>query len=174
MSGNLAGLKFDANKVDPNNKFEPLPAGDYMACIVASEMKQTKDGDGWFLELKLQILEGKYQNRTLFDRLNLVNKNETARQIAEGTLSAICRAVGVMSPTDSAELHNKALKISVKVKNDPQYGPGNEIKGYKSRHVGQQAPATPPATAAAPVPAQQLGPPLMTGPAAPRNPFAAS
>ena len=171
MGGNLAGLNFDANKVEPKNTFEPLPAGDYDACIVASEMKQTKDEKGWYLELKLQILDGKYQNRTLFDRLNLVNSNEQARQIAEATLSAICRAIGVMTPNDSAELHNKPLKISVKVKNDPQYGPGNEVKAYKSRHVGPQKAPTPPATNGQ---STGIAPPLMTSPApeGPRNPFA--
>lgn len=174
MSGNLAGLGFDANTVEPNNAFEPLAAGDYNVCIVSSEMKQTKDGSGWYLELKLQVLDGKYQNRTLFDRLNLVNKNETAVTIAKGTLSAICRAVGIFTPKDSSELHNRPLKVTVKVENDPQRGAQNVIKGYKSRHVGPQAPVTPAASAPAPVPAQQLGPPLMTGPAAPRNPFAAS
>ena len=170
MSGNLAG--FDANVVPPNNEFEPLPAGDYNACIVASEMKPTKDGTGTYLELKLQVLDGKYQNRTLFDRLNLVNKNETAVTIAKGTLSAICRAIGVMTPKDSSELHNKPLKITVRVKPDPERGPQNEIKGYKSRHAGPQAPPTPPAAPS--VPTTGIAPPLMTGQpqGTPRNPFA--
>lgn len=170
MSGNLAGLNFDANKVEPND-FEPVPAGDYDACIVASVMKQTKDGGGWYLELKLQVLNGKYQNRTLFDRLNLINKNETAVTIAKGTLSAICRAIGVMTPDDSAQLHNKPLKISVKVENDPQRGPQNVVKGYKSQHVGPQKAPTPPATNGQ---STGIAPPLMTSTPsdAPRNPFA--
>jgi hypothetical protein len=100
MSGNLSG--FDANQVEPNTAFTPLPAGEYDAIIVESEMKPTKDGTGKYLQLKLQILNGKFQNRTLFDRLNLVNKNDTAVQIAKGTLSAICRAVNVLTPNDSA------------------------------------------------------------------------
>ena len=133
MSGNLSG--FDANNVQPNEGFTPLPAGEYDAIIVESEMKPTKDGTGKYLQLKLQILNGAYQNRTLFDRLNLVNKNDTAVQIAKGTLSAICRAVNVLTPNDSSELHSKPLSIKVAIRNDQNGNPQNEVKGYKSRHT---------------------------------------
>lgn len=133
MSGNLSG--FDANNVQPNEGFTPLPAGEYDAIIVESEMKPTKDNAGKYLQLKLQILNGKFQNRTLFDRLNLVNKNDTAVQIAKGTLSAICRAVNVLTPNDSSELHSKPLSIKVAIRNDQNGNPQNEVKGYKPRHT---------------------------------------
>jgi hypothetical protein len=134
MTGNLAG--FNASDVEPNEGFTPIPAGEYQAIIVESEMKATKDRQGKYLQLKLQILNGQHQNRTLFDRLNLFNKNDTAVQIAKGTLSSICRAINVMTPNDSAELHNKPLVIVVKVKSDQNGNPQNEIKGYKPRHTG--------------------------------------
>jgi len=126
---------FDASTVEPNEGFTAIPAGDYPVIITASEMKPTKNGEGKFLELKLQILSGPHQNRQLFDRLNLVNKNEMAVQISKGTLSAICRAVNVMTPKDSAELHNKPLTAIVKVKEDKNGNKQNEVKGYKPRHT---------------------------------------
>ena len=137
MSGNLSG--FNANDVEPNSAFAPLPAGEYQAIISESNMKPTKNGLGKYLELKLQILNGQHQNRTLFDRLNLVNKNDVAVQIAKGTLSSICRAVGVLEPDDSLELHNKAMCIVVKIKNDQDGNPRNEVKGYKPRHTAAPA-----------------------------------
>lgn len=138
MSGNLSG--FDANTVEPNAAFTPIPAGEYQAIISESEMKTTKDGQGKYLQLKLQILNGTYQNRTVFDRLNIVNKNETAVKIAKGTLSAICRAVNILTPNDSSELHSKPLTIVVKVRNDQNGNPQNEVKGYKPRHTAAQQP----------------------------------
>ena len=164
MSGNLAG--FDANQHEPN-QFDVLPAGDYDVCIVASEMKPTKAGTGKYLELKLQVLGGQYQNRFLWDRLNIDNPNATAVTIAKGTLSAICRAVGVLTPRDSAELHNRPLKAVVRVGKDGSNNPSNEIKGYKSRHVGAATTAEPP------MPAGQIAPPLNTGSVSDvsRNPF---
>jgi hypothetical protein len=129
---NLAG--FNANEVEPNVGFEPLPPGDYEACIVASEFKTTKNGDGQYLDLELSILNGQYQNRRLFEKLNLKNANETAVQIAQGTLSAICRAVNVLQPNDSSELHNRPLRISVGVEKRKDTGElTNRIKSFKPR-----------------------------------------
>ena len=148
MSGNLAG--FNANEHEPSS-FDALPAGDYDVCITASELKATKAGTGKYLQLTLQVLGGQYKNRKLFDRLNIENPNPTAVQIAKGTLSAICRAVGVLTPDDSAQLHNLGMKAVVRVEKDADGNPTNAIKGYKKRHEGAER--TPPG---------QIAPPLNT------------
>jgi hypothetical protein len=70
----------------------------------------------------------------LWARLNLDNPNATAVKIARGDLSAICRAVNVMQPRDSVDLHNLPLVISVKLKkradNDELV---NEVRGYEPK-----------------------------------------
>ncbi len=143
---------FNAHDVEPTTPFEPIPAGRYLAAVTASEMKKTKSGAGSFLELTFTILEGEHKGRLLWARLNLNNPNATAVKMARAELSAICRAVGVMQPKDSVDLHNIPLLVTVKLKkrtdNDELT---NEIKGYepKSAAAGQpqQAPAadnTPP------------------------------
>lgn len=141
-------LGFDASKVDPNQGFDLMPAGEYDAVIVNSEVKPTTNGEGKYLKLELQILSGQFQNRKLWDNLNLWNKSEEAVKIAKGSLSSICRAVGVMTPKDSTELHNKPLRVSVKIKKDAQYGDKNTISSYKSRATAT-APAGVPAMAGA-------------------------
>jgi len=83
----MADLRgFDAQTVEPNDSFDPVPNGDYLCIITTSEMKPTKAGDGAYLELELQVIEGPYQGRKLWDRLNLNNANETTVKIAKGTL----------------------------------------------------------------------------------------
>ena len=129
---NLSG--FDAREVDPAVGFEPIPADKYLAVITGSEMKQTKAGDGQYLELTFQVIEGEYKGRNLWARLNLDNPNTTAVQIARAELSAICRAVGVMVPRDSCELHDLPLVVSVKLKKREDNGEmTNEIKGYEKK-----------------------------------------
>ena len=130
---------FNASEVEPAT-FEPLPAGKYMAAITASEMKPTKNGSGSYLQLTFTVLDGEYRNRVLWARLNLQNSNATAVKIARGELSAICRAVGVMQPRDSVELHNIPMVITVKLKKRKDTDElANEIKGYepKSAAAGQ-------------------------------------
>lgn len=136
---NLNG--FNANNVDPATDFEPVPAGKYLAVITDSEMKPTKSGNGRYLELTFQVIDGPHKNRLLWSRLNLENPNELAVQIAQGELSAICRAVGVMQPKDSLELHNLPLQVTVKCKKREDTGDlVNEIKGYAKKEAAAGAP----------------------------------
>jgi hypothetical protein len=145
---NLNG--FNANNVDPAADFEPLPAGKYLAVITASEMKPTKSGKGQYLELAFQVIDGPFKSRQLWSRLNLDNPNAQAVQIAKGELSAICRAIGVMQPKDSLDLHNLPLLLTVKCKKREDTGDVvNEIKGYAKKEAGnggpqQETSSTPP------------------------------
>ena len=145
---NLNG--FDARNVEPAADFEPLPAGKYLAAIIESEMKPTKNGGGQYLQLTFQILEGPYKGRLVWARLNLDNTNPTTVKIARGELSAVCRAVGVMAPKDSTELHNLPLVITVRLKKRQDTGElANEIKGYASKNA-EATPAPQAATSAPP------------------------
>lgn len=143
----MADLRgFDANNVEPNGDFEPIPAGKYLAVITESELKPTKAGTGHYLQLTFQVVEGPFQNRLLWARLNIDNANAQARKIAQGELSAICRAVGVLAPNDSVELHNLPLVVHVRCKKRVDTGEiVNELKGFSKK----ESPAPPAAAAPA-------------------------
>ena len=129
---NLNG--FNANEVEPTSSFDPLPAAKYLAAITASEIKPTKAGDGSYLQLELTILEGEFKDRKVWDRLCLNHPNPQTVKIARGHLSALCRAVGVMQPKDSVELHNLPLVITVKCKKRDDTGElTNEVTGYAKK-----------------------------------------
>ena len=134
---------FDARTVEPAADFDPIPAGKYVAVIAGSEMKPTKSGNGAYLELEFQVAEGEYKGRKLWSRLNLDNPSEVAVKIARQELSSLCRAVGVLSPKDSVELHNLPLVVTVKQKADPEGEIRNEIKGYAKRETSNGAKAAP-------------------------------
>lgn len=132
---------FDASQIDPSVALDPIPAGKYLALITESEMKPTKAGGGKYLQLTFQVLEGERKGRLLWARLNLENRSEMTVKIARGELSASCRAVGVMQPRDSVELHNIPLEVSIGLKKRDDTGElGNVIKGY-ARKGGGAAPA---------------------------------
>jgi hypothetical protein len=132
---------FDASTVEPSTVFDPIPAGKYLAAVVESQVKPTKSGKGEYLELTFQILEGEFSGRRLWARLNLNNPNAQTVKIARGELSAICRAVGVMTPNDSVDLHNLPLVIKVVCRrrkdNDELC---NEVRGYERREAASGKP----------------------------------
>lgn len=154
----MATLNFDASGIDTTSQFDAIPAGDYEAMVTASEMKTTKDGTGQYLEMTVEIQTGQFQGRRMWDRLNLQNRNPKAVEIAQKQLAQLCHATGVLQVTDSQQLHNRPVVMKVAVKNDPERGPSNEIKGYKAKGTTQpqaqafQAPRAPAAPAAAAAP----------------------
>jgi len=137
---NLNG--FNAHEVDPAVGFDAVPAGKYVAAITESEMKPTKAGTGQYLQLTFQVIDGEYKGRLLWARLNLDNPSAMAVKIARSELSAICRAIGVMAPKDSLDLHNLPVVIKVGCKKREDTGEvTNEIKGYEARQRAAAAPA---------------------------------
>jgi hypothetical protein len=139
---NLNG--FNAHEVDPSVGFDPIPAGKYLAIITGSQMKPTKSGVGTYLELTFQVLEGEFKGRLLWARLNLDNPKAETVKFARAELSAICRAVGVMAPKDSVELHNLPLVITVahqKRKDTDELT--NVLKGYAKKDGNGTRPAAP-------------------------------
>ncbi|MBE7457432.1 MAG: DUF669 domain-containing protein [Phycisphaerae bacterium] len=132
---------FDAQNVDPNFSFPPIPAAKYLAAITESQMKPTKAGGAQYLQITFQLLEGEHKGRTLWARLNLDNVNPTTVKIARAELSAICRAVGVMAPKDSIELHNIPVVITVGLKKRKDNGEmANVITGYERRDAAAPRP----------------------------------
>lgn len=136
--------------------FDDLPAGDYNVMITDSEMKETKDRMGQYLNLTLTIMGGNANGRKIFDRLNLVNKNPTASQIARQTLQSICDAQGRTKGgqlQDSAELHNIPMVIRLSYSEKTRSGETipegqrNEVKAYKKAESAQGFTAQPQAPA---------------------------
>lgn len=169
---NLGGT-FDANNVEPSAPRELLPPGDYVVQIVESEMADTKAGNGQMLKLTMDILDGPYQGRKLWDSLNLVNPNAQTVEIAQRTLSAICHATGKLQVSDSEQLHFIPLIAVVKTK-----PPGHKEKdGYVHENgkneVGGYKPVNGATTRPAPAgqPARQTAPPAASKPATAAPPW---
>ena len=162
----MASLQgFDANNVPEQQEFSALPEGQYVVIATASEMKPTKNGNGQYLQFSFEVLDGPQKGRKVWARLNLVNQNQTAVDIAQRELGAICRAVGIMKPNDSAELHNKPMLITVGVEVDDRKRESNVIRKYEA--IGAGGLAQQPAAAAASPAAAPWSAPAAAGAAPP-------
>jgi len=145
---NLNG--FDANNVEPVPSFDPIPAGQYLAMIRSSEEKTSTKGNK-FLSLEFEVLDGQYKGRKIWVNLNLDHPNPETVKFARAELAAICKAVGVLRPQDSVQLHSLPMLITVKVVNRKDTGElQNRIKAYAPKAVAQGQPQQAPATSTTP------------------------
>lgn len=110
--------------------FEPLPPGDYNAMITDSQMKITKAGTGEYLELTVQIIDGAHSGRRLWERLNVVNANKVAEEIARSQLNGIKLACNIDKLESSEQLHDIPFVVSLDIdRRDPTR---NKVMGYTS------------------------------------------
>lgn len=140
------------NPADVQDDREIVPADNYLAQIIESDLVDTKSGTGKMLKLTWEIVDGPLAKRRVWENLNIVNQNAQAQQIAERSLKRICEAVGYAGVlTDSEALHFKPCVISVTVRPPSgDYGEQNEVKGYKPASAGASGPvaSAPPQTTA--------------------------
>ncbi len=123
--------KFNPSEIPEDDRnFEPIPAGLYKLQVVESRLQDTKSGSGQMLVLTLDVLEGQYQNRKIWDQLNIINDNPEAQRIAQRALADLCLLIGVQQLTDSEQLHFKPFTARVTIVPDKtgQYGPQNRVR----------------------------------------------
>ena len=133
-----------------NDSYTALPAGNYIARVERSEVKQTKDGTGSYLSLGFKILEGDYSGRMLFGNITLTNKNSQAQEIGRKQLIKLSTACGLGHLQDSEQLHGIAVMIKVSDSRVYEGEKQNDIKDYKPVQQNQQSDFTqsPPAQTA--------------------------
>ena len=148
----MAQLGFNAGDYDPTDDFEPLPAGEYLTMITGATLENTKTG-GRMVKLTYTIMEGQHESRKLWSQHNIVNSSPKAEEIGRKELSRIAHAIGRPQINDTEQLLNQVVRIRIVIKNDPGYGPKNEVKkwinvgGQQMQHAPQQqaSPQQPPA-----------------------------
>lgn len=149
----MAALNFTFTESDLPKGYELLPAGNYTAQIIKSEIVHNKNGNGNRLALCFQIIDGDLTGRTIFQDITLSNDSPTAEKIGREQLASLCAAVGRNNVADSSELHDTPLQIRVAIKKDAsgQYGDRNTINRFEASALATQV--APKAAFAAPKPA---------------------
>lgn len=131
-NGNLFGFNAEEVKPEEGGNYKPIPAGDYTVVLSKADMADTKSG-GKMIKINAVVLDGEHEDRVVFDNVNIVNANPTAQEIGQARLSAICHAVGNLKPTDTQELLNIPIQITVCIQPAKDgYPESNKIRAYKA------------------------------------------
>ena len=126
---------------------DPLPPGKYEMVVTKSDIRMTKAGDGEYIELEMQVVDGAHSGRRHWERFNVNNKNKTAEDIARSQLASLCRALGVEDINDTEDLHDLPFVAGIEIdRKDPTR---NRIMSYGAAANQPPAPKTAPAPRAA-------------------------
>ena len=141
---------------EPSSGYTPLPAGEYQMEIVESDYVATSNGLGMVLKCKAQIVGGDYEGRPYYLNYNLENNTpgtgDITQEIGQRDFAGLRRAVGVLNPDDTEELHFRTFSVRLGVQekkikvNGVKQGTGemeNTVKEYIFDR-GEAAPAAKP------------------------------
>lgn len=146
------GLLPNTENVEDGGGFEPLPKGKYVAVITETVQAESKAGDP-MLKVTLEVIEGQYTGRKIFDQFMLQHPNEKAQLIGLQRLKSIRLAVGKPNSVEEADLWDTPLEIGLKVEESDGYAPRNGVTFYKG--LPTKALTPPPAKAAKAEPAKR-------------------
>lgn len=141
--------EFDASQVEPQKPREVIPPGTYRVFVKESDVKPTKaateaiqHGGGpkendRVAVFTLEVHDGPHKGAVIFHNLNIANTSQTAQEIGQRQLSALCHAVGVLRVKDTNELHFREFLAVVDVEAKEGYSPKNVVKDVKPLEGGQ-------------------------------------
>lgn len=143
MTGNLNDVSMEG--VVPAGEYETIPDKTVvMVIITEAERKINKANTGSLIALVMEVVEGSYKGRRLWDWLNIEHPNETAQNIGRGKLAAIGKAIKKEKLIDTSDLLNVPFMVKVGV-DDKGESVRNIIREYiwrpKSTSTLGQAPA---------------------------------
>lgn len=131
----MSQFQFDAKNVDTTESegFDPIPQGNHQMEVFDSEIKEADTGSVG-LKLQYRITGESFNNRRIFDYINLKKKDGTENEIGHKQVAQLCNALGIEGFSDTSELHG--ITFTGYVGHDKRDGETRErIKGFKPAKV---------------------------------------
>lgn len=113
---------------DSENQYAALPVGNYKAMITRVEEKISNSTGNPYINLTLEIMEGTYAKRKVWDILSVKSDNPVAVSMAKRKLDNIAKALGLLVIQDADDFKFKEIGIELVL--DKKDAGKNQIKRY--------------------------------------------
>lgn len=98
--------------------------------IVESTYEPTPCGKGMVLRCLTQEIGGTHEGRLAFLNFMLEHDDEKRQERGQRDFAALRRAIGVLSPQDTEELHFKPFQVKIGTRSNSRGEPENVILEY--------------------------------------------
>lgn len=96
-----------------------LQNGEYIAICESADVRQTRAGNGQYLNCKFVVADGPCKGKVVWQMFNFENPSEVAQRIGREQLSRLCKAVGFKDGdklTSTDMIVGKPLRVTVEQK----------------------------------------------------------
>ena len=137
-------LKFSEESLESKNSgpIEPIPAGSYNATVFDIKEEQVRSGPNEGkprFNVQFRLSEGKYENRRVFSYVPLYVANDAWKAAAFFKSLGYDVKAGNFKVPDVADLLGKPIGVRVKVGEDLNRQPRNEVSGFDKPTSGADA-----------------------------------
>lgn len=129
----LLNETFSAADAAPEQDFSPLPAGEYQAIVTATELKNTKNGTGQYIQVTYEIAGPTHTGRLVWQNFNIRNANPKAAEIGRQQLGSLIKASGLQGVSDTDQLiTGNMVSLKLAIRKSTEYGDSNDVKAIKA------------------------------------------
>jgi len=111
--GDLSGIDFDSIDEKFGAAFELLPCGVYDVKLTDASIRDNKAGDGTYLAITFEVIDGDHHGRKFWENLTLSHPNPVAAKIGKASLKRLIMACGLRNVESSCELLGHRLSILI-------------------------------------------------------------
>ncbi len=152
----MATINFNADEQETLPPAGAWTPAKQRVTVEGADVKQTKSGEGTYVEIQFRAMEGPNENRVHWERYNISNPNPEAERIAKASFASLCLALGVPKVTDTDQLIGRQCVIETNVANRKDTGePQTRVRGYFESSSTTTAPARKPAATGSAMPWQK-------------------
>lgn len=132
--GDLSNIlgDFDARRAAEEATYTPVPPGEYLVEVRATEWREARSGMGKYLSVTLEIVAGPFAARHVQARFNLDHSSAEARRIARGEFGRFCLAVGIDTIQDTIELVGRRCRVLVEHERDANGTTWERVRAYQA------------------------------------------
>ncbi len=121
-------LGFDRNgvqEIEHGTRKQPLEAGEYTLTAVAAALKDNKNRNGKFWEIRCRV-EG-HDDQEIVIRYNVQHENAQAAKIGQGNMVSFLRVLGCPDARNEEDLLHTPFRARLSIKERPWTVDGREV-----------------------------------------------
>ena len=146
-TGNLVDILMDDADLpeEKERNFDPVPVGEYACVVTKCKLGENSKKNGSVISMEYQIIDGEFENRLVWDYLNVLNPNPKAQEIGNRRVRDLSKAMG-KDLLDTDDFINEIVTLSLGISPETEkYKASNTVKYIKKYVKGAvQAPAAAP------------------------------
>lgn len=121
-------------EVKTKKTYDPMPKGKYLMQLTRLTEKDTKAGNGTYLDATFQVVEGEFKNRLVFHKFHVANPNSKCQEVGIDQLNKFLKCSGAHGGLADLDFDTERVSEFINKPVAANVGIEEGSGGYKDRN----------------------------------------